>query len=92
MVQKIVIQQQSYFNELSDKAITWLKNKYPNEDNYLDNRDSEALIHCITELGGDKAGRRSAKFKIIEIPDDVEWEIRSSSGGEYIVEKHRTWR
>ena len=32
-------------------------------------------------------------FKIVEIPDDVQWEIRTyeCAVGEYICEKHRTW-
>jgi hypothetical protein len=32
-------------------------------------------------------------FKIIEIPDDIQWEIRNyeCAVGEYICEKHRIW-
>ncbi len=55
------------------------------------------LIKCHEELGAeaeaDRWSRRSEpEFKIIEIPDDVEFEIRETENGyEYIAEKHRTW-
>ena len=32
------------------------------------------------------------KIRVVEIPDDIEWDIYGhDSGGEYIAEKHRTW-
>lgn len=55
------------------------------------------LIQCHEELGveaeADRWSRRAEpEFKIIEIPDDVEFEIHETeSGYEYIAEKHRTW-
>lgn len=30
-------------------------------------------------------------FKVVEFPDDVNWEIEDYDGCEYIVEKHRKW-
>jgi len=30
-------------------------------------------------------------LKIVEIPDDVDWEINEDDGSEWIAEKHRTW-
>jgi hypothetical protein len=28
---------------------------------------------------------------VIEIPDDVEWEVEEYDGLEWVAEKHRTW-
>ena len=81
----------SPYVRLSDEAIKWLNKHYPNIDDYLNERDNPALIHCIKELGGDKVGKNSAEFKIVEIPKDVEWSVQGNRIGEKIVEKHRTW-
>jgi hypothetical protein len=32
-----------------------------------------------------------AKLKIVEIADDVDWEITNYDGLETVEEKHRTW-
>lgn len=48
------------------------------------------LIAVIEELG-DEANEDCAKLTIIEIPDDVNWEIVEYDGIEYVAEKHRTW-
>ncbi len=31
-------------------------------------------------------------MQIVEIPDDVDWEVMEYDGMEHIAEKHRTWR
>jgi hypothetical protein len=54
------------------------------------NRDWPLLIQCVEALG-DKAGGCSAQLKVIEIPDDVEYEIDEYDGNENIAEKHRVW-
>ena len=33
----------------------------------------------------------NANLKMVEIPDDVEWEIADYDGKEWVAEKHRTW-
>jgi len=54
-------------------------------------RDDARLIACVEELGREANGHLS-RLSIVEIPDDVEWEIREDDGGrEMIVEKHREW-
>jgi len=58
--------------------------------NIADDRTDCDLIAVIEELG-DKANGRFAKLKIVEIPDDVEWEIHEYDGLEHIAEVHRTW-
>jgi hypothetical protein len=48
------------------------------------------LIEVIEELG-DAANGDCAELAIVEIPDDVEWEISEYDGREHVAEKHRTW-
>lgn len=48
------------------------------------------LIDVIEELG-EKSNTSYSEIKIIDIPDDVEWEIHEYDGSEYVAEKHRTW-
>lgn len=54
-------------------------------------RDDEALILTVQELGM-RASGKFANLQIIEIPDDVDWEVEEYDGNEWIAEKHRTWR
>jgi len=64
-------------------------NKY-----YFSSRDIERtdpnLIKVIKELGKE-ANSQFSNLQIIDIPDDVEWEIKEYDGMEWIAEKHRTW-
>ena len=32
-----------------------------------------------------------SNLKIIEIPDDIEYDIKEHAGKEWVAEKHRTW-
>ncbi len=53
-------------------------------------RDDSNLITIIKQLG-DKASGSCANLKIVEIPDDVIWEIEEYDGFEHVAEKHRIW-
>jgi hypothetical protein len=53
-------------------------------------RNDPTLIQVIEELGN-KADGRCANLRIIEIPDDVSWQIEEYDGHEHIAETHRTW-
>lgn len=53
-------------------------------------RDDPILIHVVEELG-EAANNRYSELKIVEIPDDVEWQIDEYDGTEWVAEKHRTW-
>lgn len=53
-------------------------------------RDESALVQVIEELG-DAASGKFAKLRVVEIPDDVEWQIEEYDGLEWVAEKHRTW-
>lgn len=60
--------------------------KYSEESKRCD----PALIECIETLGEIANGSLSS-IKIVEIPDDVEWEISNYDGIECVEEKHRMW-
>ena len=55
-------------------------------------RDDPDLIATIELLGADVCGGRFSSLKIVEIPDDAEWEIEEYDGLEWVAEKHRTWQ
>jgi hypothetical protein len=40
---------------------------------------------------GEMVNGRFSNLKIVEIPDDVEWQIDDYDGMETIHEKHRMW-
>ena len=67
--------------------------KIPNDAYWSDGdleRDDPLLIQVINEFG-EEANGRFACLGIIEIPDDVEWQIDEYDGWETIHEKHRSW-
>lgn len=53
-------------------------------------RDDPALLQVVEEMGWD-ANTEFACLKVVEVPDDVEWEIAEYDGSEWVAEKHRTW-
>lgn len=58
------------------------------------NRNHPLLVKVVEELGGGHrmgASGQFANLEVVEIPDDVEWEIDEYDGLETIREKHRTW-
>lgn len=67
-----------------------------NDDGYLsyyefcDKRDDPDLIAVIEEMGA-AANGFAADLAIIDIPDDVDWQISEYDGREHVAEKHRTW-
>ena len=73
----------------------YIKKHPKNEDSiyfteYDIDRDDSALIQVVNELSK-KANGRCAELKIIEIPDDIEYQIEEYDGNEHIAEKHKTW-
>jgi len=54
-------------------------------------RDHPLLVQVVKMLGK-KANGKYGELKIVEIPDNVEWEIHDSEEGlEWVAEEHRTW-
>lgn len=54
-------------------------------------RNDAKLIQVVEELG-QKASARCSELVIVEIPDDVKWQIEEYDGQEWVAEEHRTWR
>ena len=63
---------------------------YGYDYNSEDKRTDPRLIEVIEKLG-DVANGEHAELHIVEIPDDVEWEIDEYDGTECVSEVHRTW-
>lgn len=55
-----------------------------------ENRAHPLVVRVVEELG-EKANGRHAKLAVVEIPDEIEWEIDEYDGIERIAERHRTW-
>ena len=53
-------------------------------------RDDPALVQLIEEDTKKYSGRH-ATLKVVEIPDDVQWQIEEYDGYEHVAEQHRTW-
>ena len=53
-------------------------------------RDDPALVQVVKELG-DKANGYLSHLVVVEIPNNVQWEIEEYDGLEWVSEKHRTW-
>ena len=66
----------------------------PDESLVLSARDAErnhpALVQLVEEMG-DAANGSCAKLRIVEVPDNADWEIAEYDGSEHVAEKHRTW-
>lgn len=80
-----------WYQMTDDEKDHW--NKTYREQTFYDRelaRDDPILIQVIEELG-ELADGRHARLKIVEIPDDVEWQIDEYDGNEWISETHRTW-
>ncbi|MDY6834171.1 MAG: hypothetical protein SVY53_05150 [Chloroflexota bacterium] len=57
---------------------------------YFYDRSDPKLVAVVEKLG-EEANGRFAKLKVVEIPDDVEWEISDYDGMEIVEEVHRGW-
>jgi len=53
-------------------------------------RADPLLVQVVEELG-EKANGSCSELRVIEIPDDIEWEIDEYDGMESVNEKHRSW-
>jgi hypothetical protein len=58
--------------------------------NYSD-RTNPQFVEIVERLG-EEANDCSSHLKVIEIPDNIEWEIFDFDGQETIVEKGRYWK
>lgn len=53
-------------------------------------RNDLKLVECVEKLG-EEANGMYAELKVVEIPDDVNWEIGEYDGLEWVEEVHRRW-
>lgn len=54
-------------------------------------RTDPLLLQVIDEIGEAEASSPLATLRVVEVPDDVEWEIDDYDGVETIHEVHRSW-
>lgn len=77
-----------------DKGDFFIWNKQFNDSGYLVDYDLDRadpdLIAVVEELKKLADGSH-ANLKIVEIPDNIEYEIEEYDGQEWIAESHRTW-
>ena len=68
---------------------------YDDQDNLLTPTSiprADPLLVAIVEQLGDKSGRHKGSLKVVEIPEDVNWDIHESECGiESVHEVHRVW-
>lgn len=89
---KIVINGTFGYFDLSDKAESEYVKRTGNGNILCDSVRGDPHLIAIVEEMGLAANGKFANLKIVEIPDDVKWEICESRGIEWVAEKHRTWR
>jgi hypothetical protein len=53
-------------------------------------RNDPRLVAAVEKLG-DRASGSCSRLKVVEIPDDIEWEISEYDGLESVEEAHRSW-
>lgn len=88
---KVVVNRQHGGYQLSKKAYDYLGipwDEYGFE--FSDDRTNPRLVEVVETLGKDASGG-FANLEVVEVPDDVNWEIHNYDGWETIHEKHRVW-
>ena len=72
----------------------WHAGHVNDDDYYLSDRDiprdDPALVQAVLEAT--EPSGRFAALTIVNVPDEVEWQLEEYDGSEWIAEKHRTWR
>lgn len=71
-----------YTNNFEDGTLVYFR------DNVREDKD---LIEIIEQYGSKKCSGIFSSLKVVEIPDDVQWEIDDHDGLESIHEVHRVW-
>jgi len=56
-----------------------------------DHRDDALLVEVVEALGEEVDGPSANELKVVEIPDNIEWQIGEYDGNEWVEEKHRKW-
>lgn len=76
-------------------SVLYYTSPEPIDDNYFSARETPRndpdLISLVEDWGSERVSTKYSNLKIVEIPDDVEWEIEEYDGREWVAEAHRTW-
>jgi hypothetical protein len=97
-MQVVINTQQFGTFSISNKAIEYIQKKIKLKKDKQSigcyafdcDRSNPLLIEAVKKLKNEAHGAYSV-LKIVEIPDDIEWEITAVNGVEIIREKHRIW-
>lgn len=65
--------------------------EFPNGKCAQDYRTDPKLIHLMETKGSEWCSGSFACLKVVEVPDDIKWEIHDYDGMETIEEVHRSW-
>lgn len=101
---KIVVNRDHGGFSISERAAQWMKKrghvgaahlieqaKGSRWYGYIEcDRNDPLLVQVVEELGSAASGEL-ATLRVVNIPDDVEWQIEEYDGAEWVAEKHRTW-
>jgi hypothetical protein len=77
-----------YSEAVKSKDYSHINGLYFSERNI--DRDDSVLVQVVEELG-EEAWGKYAELAVVEIPDDVQWEIDEYDGMERVAERYRTW-
>ena len=77
---------------LSEEALTLFNERSGTVNTYERDitRNNPILVEIVEQLG-EAADGGHAELKVVDIPDDVQWQIEEYDGNEWVAEKHRTW-
>lgn len=85
-------------NLIKDENTNWSTSIFykgsVNKENYFDDREvprNDLDLVAVVEQLGVAANGFAANLKVIEIPEDVNWQVEENDGLEWVSEKHRTW-
>ena len=77
---------------LSDKALALYNELASSNIQYtFDIARNDPILVQVVETLGIEANGRFAKLHIVDIPDDVQWQIDEYDGMESVEEVHRSW-
>lgn len=75
----------SQYNVYKDGLLYSLKSRSEN-----DMRTDKDLVDVVEKMG-EAANGWAAKLRIVDVPDDIQWEIDDYDGIETVHELHRSW-
>ena len=90
---KVLLDERHHITYVSTKDLGDTTNDIP-DDYYFSIHDikrTDVDLVKVVETLGDKANDWAADLRVVEIPDDVKWEIDEYDGIETVHEVHRSW-